>query len=81
METIEYNKKDVIDIINSARDYGYEDDVLFDFLIKGKGITQNDIQEYCNYFLTIEAHELGYGFGDYKESLDYLTEKIEQYGK
>ena len=79
MRNLIYNINDVLDIINNAETYGYEDDVIFDFLIKGKNITQDEIENYCKDFLSDESKQKGYTIEDYIESKNRLISLIEKY--
>jgi len=73
---LEVSLYDILDLINSAEDYGFYDDVLMSTFAEwiGGKLSDEDIEEYAQTYLTEEAKSEGYSKDDYEYAIDKLKE-------
>ena len=64
----------VLELIFSAEDYNFNDDVLMSTFAEwlDNKLSDEDIEEYAQTFLTEKAKEEGYGEDDYKSAVRTL---------
>jgi len=71
---------ELLSIVSCADDYGHNNGVLMDAVAKWSGwVTDKEIEEYADWFVTPEAYKQGYREVDREESTERLTEWRDRY--
>jgi hypothetical protein len=80
MRTIAANLEDLLSLIHCAEDYGYNRSVFYGSIGDiVEYVTDDEIEEYAQTFLTQEARSQGYNEEDYDSAIDTLTEWRDRY--
>jgi hypothetical protein len=82
MRKIEIKLSDLLGVVESAEGYGFGDDVFYTHMACWAGnVSDEEIAEYANYYLTEEAEDRGYGREDYDNSIRVLKDWRDKYCK
>lgn len=80
MRKVNIDITEILNLIASAEDYGFKDDVLFSYFASFlEQLTNDEIEEYCSYYTSESGREAGYGEEDYEEIKEVLQEFKEDY--
>jgi len=72
--------EELLDLLSCADDYGFDGDIFYDFVFSYiNPLTEEEIEEFAQTFLTEEAKNRGYGEEDYHNIKNKLMELKEAY--
>lgn len=79
--TITTTVGNILSLISCAEDYGFKIDVLFDEFrdMLNNELKDEEIESYCQWFLSEEAIKQGYSEEDYEKCKETLIEFKEKY--
>ena len=81
MRPISIDLADLLDIVNCAEAYGHGNDVLLATLAEWAGpVSDAEIAEYADRYLTPDAVAKGYTAEDRREAAAWLTAWCDRYG-
>ena len=80
MRKIEVDLESILDLINCAEDFGFAKTAFFSKMADLTGyVSDNEIHEYANDYLTDEMKAHGYTREDYNKAIETLTEWRDKY--
>jgi len=80
MRKVEIDIYEILDLICSSEDYGFNNStLLYSFKEMLDSLSNDEIENYCSYFLSEEAINQGYTNEDYEICKERLIEFKEKY--
>ncbi|MFA5026048.1 MAG: hypothetical protein WC503_06085 [Candidatus Shapirobacteria bacterium] len=80
MRPITIPLEELLDLLSCAEDYGFDDDIFYNFVFSYiNPLTDEEIEEFAQTFLTEAAIRKGYGEEDYQNIKYKLTKLKETY--
>ena len=74
MKTVQINLREILDLVNAASDYGIYSSMFSQAMAEWAGsVSDAEIQEYADWFLTPEAAEQGYSEEDRDSAIETVT--------
>ena len=75
MREVQVPLNDILEIVNCAYSYGFGRDILLYTLAEWAGdVTDKEIKDYAEWFISKEAKDKGYTPEDYDEAIEILSE-------